>query len=310
MKNKVIVIAGPTAVGKTNLSIKLAKEINGEIISGDSMQVYRNMNIGTSKIKQHEMKNIPHYMIDIKDPSESFSVAQFKAHVQSYITKIINKNKIPIIVGGSGLYIQSVLYDYKFSDRKRDRQRTERLERQFIENGIEPLYERLKEIDPIQAKRIHPNNHRRVIRALEIYDTTGKTMTEHEKEQISNPIYDYYIIGLTMERHLLYDKINSRVDDMIAEGLVDEVRSLYMQNLEDTQAMKAIGYKEIIPYIKGEISLEEAINVLKRNTRRYAKRQLTWFRNKMKVNWYDVTKDSTKLMQQILYDINTFLTSE
>ncbi|HLS23239.1 MAG TPA: tRNA (adenosine(37)-N6)-dimethylallyltransferase MiaA [Pseudogracilibacillus sp.] len=306
---KVIAIVGPTAVGKTSLSIRLAKRFDGEIISGDSMQIYKGMDIGTSKITEEEKEDIPHYMLDIRNPGEDFSVAQFKTLVQQHIKDITERNRLPFIVGGTGLYIKSVLYDYDFSDRKRDPAITKRLETFVREKGVLPLYEKLKKIDPYQAEKIHPNNYRRVIRALEIYETTGMTMSEYHKQQKSEPIYDYLLIGLTMERSILYEKINKRVDEMIDLGLVEEVKELIDQNLEDSQAMKAIGYKEFIPYFKGEQSLEQSIQLLKRNTRRYAKRQLTWFKNKMNVEWFDLTKAREESYLKIEKRIEQFLST-
>lgn len=287
--NKVIVIVGPTAVGKTKLSIDIAKFLQTEIISGDSMQVYEGMDIGTGKVSKVEMENIPHYMLDIKQPNEDFSVAEFKSLVEEHIASINDKGMIPIVVGGSGLYIQAVLYDYQFSERKRDEIITKQLEAELAEIGNDKLHERLEKIDPKQAAKIHPNNFRRVIRALEVYESTGKTLTEQQGEQKNEAQYEHLLIGLEMDRALLYEQINLRVDGMVDAGLVKEVQKLYDAGYEDTQAMKAIGYKEIIPHIKGEISLEAAVDTLKRNSRRYAKRQYTWFKNQLDVNWFTLT---------------------
>lgn len=280
---------GPTAVGKTKLSIELAKRFNGEIISGDSMQVYKGLDIGTAKIKQAEMQGIPHHMLDIRGPDEDFSAADFKALVQQYIAEITARGKLPIIVGGSGLYIQAALYDYNFSDRKRDPLLTKEMEEIVELEGIMPLYQRLEQIDPEQAKKIHPNNHRRVIRALEIYETTGMTMSEYEKNQVMESPYNPILLGLEMPRALLYERINDRVDQMIEKGLKTEVKKVYDEGYASCQSMKAIGYKEWISYFKGEQSLEGTVELLKRNSRRYAKRQYTWFKNKMDVTWYSVT---------------------
>jgi len=301
--NKVIVIVGPTAVGKKKLSIDIAKYLQTEIISGDSMQVYEGMDIGTGKATEAEMANIPHYMLDIKQPDEEFSVAEFKSHVEEHIASINDKGMIPIVVGGSGLYIQAVLYDYQFSDRKRDETITKRLEAELAEIGNEQLHERLEKIDPDQAAKIHPNNFRRVIRALEVYESTGKTLTELQSEQTNEAQYEHLIIGLEMERALLYEQINLRVDGMVEAGLVREVQKLYDAGYEDTQAMKAIGYKEIIPYIKGEISLEAAVDTLKRNSRRYAKRQYTWFKNQLDVNWFNLTTSNYETQKQQIFEL-------
>ncbi|KPH73322.1 MULTISPECIES: tRNA (adenosine(37)-N6)-dimethylallyltransferase MiaA [Bacillaceae] len=302
MKNTVISIMGPTAVGKTSLSIEVAKRFNGEIISGDSMQVYKEMNIGTAKIKKTEMENIPHHMIDIREPDEEFSVADFKQHVQYYIEEISNRNKLPILVGGSGLYIQAALYNYHFSNQKRDEVLTRKLEKRIEEEGPIPLYNYLKEIDPVQAEKIHPNNFRRVIRALEIYETTGKTMTEYQKEQTLESPYHLIPIGLEMDRTELYERINHRVDKMLEEGLIREVKLLIDKGYENCQSMNAIGYKELVPYVRGEISLNEAVETLKRNSRRYAKRQYTWFKNKMNINWYDMSDLNNKEKFHIILD--------
>ncbi|WP_068672328.1 tRNA (adenosine(37)-N6)-dimethylallyltransferase MiaA [Oceanobacillus sp. Castelsardo] len=302
MKKTVISIMGPTAVGKTSLSIEIAKRFNGEIISGDSMQVYKEMDIGTAKIKKSEMENIPHHMIDIKEPDEEFSVADFKQHVQYYIENVSNRNKLPILVGGSGLYIQAALYDYNFSNKKRDEALTQKLEKRIEKEGPIPLYNDLKEIDPVQAEKIHPNNYRRVIRALEIYETTGKTMTEYQNEQTFESPYNLILIGLEMDRTELYNRINHRVDNMLEEGLIQEVKGLIDKGYENCQSMNAIGYKELVPYVKGEISLDEAIETLKRNSRRYAKRQYTWFKNKMNINWYDMSDFNTKEKFHIILD--------
>lgn len=303
MKQKVIAIVGPTAVGKTKLSIEIAKRFDGEIISGDSMQIYRGMDIGTAKITENEKQGIPHYMIDIKDPNEDFSVADFQANVQDNIEKITANNHLPIIVGGSGLYIQSALYNYNFANDARDPQRTTQLENELAEYGAFALHERLKQFDPNQALKIHPNNHRRLIRAIEVYETTGRTMTEYQHEQ-KKSAYDPIFIGLEMERSSLYRQINSRVDKMIQDGLLYEVHQLYAKGLENNQAMRAIGYKEFIPYFKGDCMLDDAIELLKRNSRRFAKRQFTWFKNKMDVLWYDVTSETIEeKFQTILTDL-------
>lgn len=287
--DKIIVIVGPTAVGKTKLSIELAKRLKAEIISGDSMQVYKGMDIGTGKITEEEKQHIPHFMLDMKEPNESFSVADYQTNVQKCIKEINLRNNVPILVGGSGLYIQAVLYDYHFSDQKRDEQITKRLERRLEKEGNIALYNELKAIDEEQAQKIHPNNYRRVIRALEVYETTGLTMSEMHQKQSKCAKYHQIMIGLEMDRKTLYNQINDRVDEMIEDGLVDEVQKLYDKGYEHCQSMQAIGYKEIIPYLKGETDLQTAVELLKRNSRRYAKRQYTWFKNKMDIKWYELT---------------------
>lgn len=311
MKKRIIVIVGPTAVGKTSLSISLARRLDGEIISGDSMQVYRGMDIGTAKIRPEEMEGIPHHLIDIRNPDETYSAAEFKRDVNEKVTEITEKNRIPILVGGSGLYIQAALYDYNFSDIPRDEKWTEKLMKEAREDGIDRIYRKLKEVDPEQAEKIHPNNHRRIIRALEIYEATGKTKTEWEKEQKRESPYDPLIIGLTMEREKLYEQINRRVDQMMENGLLEEVETLYRQGFENTQAMKAIGYKEFIPYLEGEIMLEDAIETLKRNSRRFAKRQYTWFRNKLPVTWYLINpEEKDEKFLQIINNVAGILNLE
>lgn len=308
-KEKIVVIIGPTAVGKTKLSIALAKKLNGEIISGDSMQVYKGLDIGTAKIKREEMEGIPHYLIDIKQPDESFSVAEFQELVKKHITDISMKEKLPIIVGGTGLYIQSVIYDYQFTHiPSSDQTIRERLEKKALEEGNHALYAELKQIDPNSAEKIHPNNVRRVIRALEVYYCTGKTMSELQKQE-QELCYDAALIGLTMKRDELYRRINKRVDQMMEEGLLDEVRNLYESGLtEDCQSIQGIGYKELYEYFSGKVTLEEAVEKLKLNSRRYAKRQLTWFRNKMPVKWFDMTKvKSSQDFQEIFSEISSYI---
>lgn len=298
-KQKLLVIIGPTAVGKTKLSIEMAKRYNGEIISGDSMQIYRSMDIGTAKIKPEEMEGIPHHLIDIKDPDESFSVAEFQQLVRERISDITSKGKLPIIVGGTGLYIQSVIYDYQFSEAPADEAFRLQLEERAKEIGNVALHEELTKVDPESASQIHPNNVRRVIRALEIFHCTGKIMSDYQNNQQPDLLYETALIALTMEREKLYERINMRVDIMIAEGLLDEVSMLYKHGLRDCQSIQAIGYKEIYDYLDGKVSLEIAVENLKQNSRRYAKRQLTWFRNKMEVKWFDMT-DVVNLSKKII----------
>lgn len=267
----------------------MAKLFNGEIISGDSMQVYKGMDIGTAKIKMEEMEGVPHYLLDIKEPDEPFSAAEFQEHANACIEDIHGRGKLPIIVGGTGLYIQSVIYDYQFSEAPSDLEYREGLEKQIRESGIDPVFDQLRKVDPESAKRIHPNNVRRVIRALEIFHCTGKTMSEQLDDQPTELKYETCIIGLTMEREKLYQRIDQRVDGMVDEGLIHEVQSFYDQGLKDCQSIQAIGYKEIYDYFDGRASVDEAVETLKQNSRRYAKRQLTWFRNKMDVIWFNMT---------------------
>ncbi len=288
-KQKLVVLIGPTAVGKTKLSIELAKVLNAEIISGDSMQIYRGMNIGTAKITQEEMEGVPHHLIDIKNPDESFSTADFQQLVREKIEEIAARGRLPMIVGGTGLYIQSVIYDYEFADRESESLIRERLEHEAEEKGMDVLYEQLRRIDPVSAEKIHINNKRRVVRALEVYKTTGKPFSEHIASQQQTLLYDVALVGLMMERGQLYARINERVDIMMKQGLLEEVKGLYEEGIRDTQSIQAIGYKELYQYLENRLTLDEAIEQLKQNSRRYAKRQLTWFRNKMPVQWFDVS---------------------
>ncbi|MGH1285397.1 tRNA (adenosine(37)-N6)-dimethylallyltransferase MiaA [Bacillus toyonensis] len=299
-REKVAVIIGPTAVGKTKLSIDLAKALNGEIISGDSMQIYRTMDIGTAKVTKEEMDGIPHYMIDIKDPEDSFSVAEFQERVRKHIREITERGKLPIIVGGTGLYIQSVLFDYQFTDDAGDAIYREQMEKLAQEHGVEYVHEKLQEVDPESAERIHANNVRRVIRALEIFHTTGEKMSDQLEKQENELLYDVSLIGLTMDREMLYDRINLRVDLMMEQGLLEEVKGLYNRGIRECQSIQAIGYKEIYDYFENRVSLAESVSQLKTNSRRYAKRQLTWFRNKMDVTWFDVT-DGEKTSEILRY---------
>jgi tRNA dimethylallyltransferase len=289
LKQKLIVLIGPTAVGKTKLSIELAKKFNGEIISGDSMQIYKRMDIGTAKITREEMDGVPHHLIDIKEPDEGFSTAEFQELVRVKIDEISSRGKLPLIVGGTGLYIQSVIYDYQFTDAPSDPVFRSLLEKQAEEHGVVFVHDLLKRNDPESALRIHPNNIRRVIRALEINHCTGQTQSELQVQQSPEPMYNSAIIGLTMDRELLYNRINQRVDLMMSQGLLDEVKDFYEKGLRDCQSIQAIGYKELYDYLDGKISLEASVEILKQNSRRYAKRQLTWFRNKMNVEWFDMS---------------------
>ena len=304
-KEKVIVLIGPTAVGKTNTSIKLAKKFDGEIISGDSMQVYRRMDIGTAKISVEEMEGIPHHLLDIKNPEESFSVAEFQQLVRKKISDIHSRGKVPLIVGGTGLYIQAVLYDYHFTETPGDELYRTELETELERLGPLWLHQKLVKVDPVSAENIHPNNTRRVIRALEIFHCTGKTMTEYQEGQTHELQYDVALVGLTMNRENLYKRINLRVDLMMKEGLLEEVKELYDEGVRNVQSVQAIGYKELYDYFDGTKSLEQAIENLKQNSRRYAKRQLTWFRNKMDVAWYDMTEESQH--PQNIEDISEFI---
>lgn len=303
MKEKLVVIVGPTAVGKTKLGVELAKHLNGEVISGDSMQVYKGMDIGTAKVTQNEMEGIVHHLIDIKDPVESFSVAEFQSLAKPLISKLNKNGKLPLIVGGTGLYISSVIYDYNFPDVPSDIQFREEMEDFVAKYGPVMLHEKLKTVDPISYETIHPNNYRRVIRALEVFHVTKKTLHQFQSEQSKICQYDLVLIGLTMERNLLYDRINARVDVMVETGLIEEVRQLYERGVRNCQSVQAIGYKEIYDYIEGRTTIEEAINHLKQNSRRYAKRQLTWFRNKLDIDWFTITETNFSEKQKEILNL-------
>ena len=257
-KEKLIVLIGPTAVGKTKTSIELAKAFDGEIISGDSMQIYRGMDIGTAKIRHDEMEGIPHHLIDIKDPVESYSAAEFQQSVRKLITEIHARGKMPIIAGGTGLYIQSVLYDYRFTETPGDEAFRERLEEESHQIGHEAMHRKLADVDHEAASQIHPNNIRRVIRALEIHHTTGKTMTEYQKQQSRDLQYDVALIGLTMDRDKLYERINLRVDMMVDEGLLHEVRSLYEDGVREVQSVGGMGSHELFDKLEGKVRLGAA----------------------------------------------------
>ncbi len=278
-KQPLIILTGPTAVGKTDLSISLAKAVNGEIISADSMQVYRKMDIGTAKIMPDEMQGVRHHLIDVLDPSEDFNVFLFKELATKAMNEIYERGHIPIIAGGTGFYIQSVLYDIDFSNEENDNSYRRELEAVALEKGPEYIHNMLKEIDSESAEQIHFNNTKRVIRALEYYHLTGQKMSEHNKEQREKESpYNFAYFVLNDLREKIYERINKRVDIMVEKGLVEEVRSLVsMGYTRDMVSMQGLGYKEIIDYINGEISLDEAIYRLKRDTRHFAKRQLTWF---------------------------------
>lgn len=304
MRNKVIVIAGPTAVGKTELSIRLSKAINGEVINGDAMQVYKGLDIGTAKIKPEEMQGVPHHLFDIIRPDRSFSAAEYQRAVREKIHEVHTRGAIPVLTGGTGLYIQSVLYDYNFSDKGKDDAIRLQLEKAHLE-GVD-LHKKLTERDSLTASAIHPNNVRRVIRALEIIESTGMTPADLKASQTPEPLYHHELIGLDMDRDLLYQRINKRVDMMIEEGLIDEVRGLYESGIRDVTSVQAIGYKELYAYFEGEITYEVALDRIKQNSRRYAKRQLTWFRNKMDFKWFNMSENREKKIKEIIDFLQEF----
>lgn len=295
----VLCIVGPTAVGKTKMSIELAKKLNGEIISGDSMQIYRGMDIGTAKATMDERQGVPHHLIDEKNPDEPYSVAAFQQTVRDKMKEIKSRGKLPIIVGGTGLYIKSVLYDYEFAGESESKEVDEE---KYGHLTNEELHTKLATVDEAGAKEIHPNNRKRVIRALEIYETSGVKKSEMIEKQEHKMIYDACLIGLTDDRAVLYDRINKRVDVMYETGLVEEVKALFDQGIPaEAQSIRAIGYKELYDYFKGLISLEESKELIKRNSRRYAKRQYTWFNNQMDVTWFKVdVQHFDKTVQEVL----------
>ncbi len=287
---EVIVIAGPTASGKTSLSIELAKLLDGEIISADSMQVYKYMDIGTAKPSAEEMQGIRHYLIDELLPNEEFNVVKFKELAEKYIEIILKKGKQPIIVGGTGLYISSLINNINFSETGSDWELRKQLDREAEEHGPVYIHDRLKLVDPASAANIHPNNVKRVIRALEVYHQTQKPISYHnEKSRETPPKYEFILLGLTMEREKLYDRINKRVDIMLENGLIDEVGRLVELGYADSiTSMQGIGYKEILSYLRKEITLEEAVETVKRESRRYAKRQITWFKRIKEIKWFSI----------------------
>lgn len=302
--DKVIVIAGPTASGKTDLAVELALKVGGEVISADSMQIYRRMNIGTAKPTIEERRGIPHHLLDIIDPDEEFSVAQFKNAANSCIEDIIGRGKTPIVAGGTGLYINTLVYNITFSDTISDWEYRNQLNKIALEQGAMKLHEMLEKVDPKSAGAIHPNNVKRVIRALEVYKTTGRPISEHQEESRKiPPPYDYQIFGLEVERDTLYSRIDKRVDKMVDMGLYDEVESLLNSGYSsDLVSLQGIGYKEIISAIKGECSLPQAIDNIKLGTRHFAKRQITWFNKTKGLKWMKTVEMDIWAMLKILTD--------
>lgn len=304
-KKPLIVLTGPTAVGKTALSIQLARRIGGEIISADSMQVYRHMDIGTAKIRLEEMDGVPHHLIDILEPTEDFNVVRFQALARAAAEDIYSRGKIPIVAGGTGFYIQALLNDIDFTQIDENMQFREEMERLAAEQGAEVLHERLRAVDPESAEAIHANNVKRVIRALEYYQQTGQKISEHnEAEREKESAYNSAYFVLTDDRKILYDRIDKRVDLMMQEGLLEEVNALRLRGLKrESVAMQGLGYKELFGYFEGEYPLEEAVRIIKRDTRHFAKRQLTWFRRERDVIWLDkseIGREDEQLIQQML----------
>ena len=306
MKDKILVLAGPTGVGKTELSINLAKKLKGEIISADSMQIYKYMDIGSAKVTKEEMDGIKHYMIDIVDPKDEFSVSEYKDLGDKALNEILNKGKLPMIVGGTGLYINSLTCNMNFSETEKDEDYRKELEEAAREKGNLYVHELLKDIDPISYKNIHPNNLKRVIRALEVYKVTGHPFSSYNSgESFYDTEYDIYFYVLTMNRERLYERINKRVDIMMEKGLLEEcIKLKEMGYTSSMQSMQGIGYKEILYYFEGKISLETAIDMIKQGSRNYAKRQLTWFRRDPRAVFLD--KDvlsEEEIINKIAHDI-------
>ncbi len=304
---KVIVICGPTASGKTALSIELAKRINGEVVSADSMQIYDEMSIGTAKPDEEEMQGIKHYLIGNVSPTTRYSVSDYKSDAMNAIEEIINKNKMPIVAGGTGLYVNSLIYGIDYPEVKTDLEYREELEKIAKKEGLKHLYEKAMQIDPEAAKNISENDKKRIIRILEIYKETGKTKTQLEIESRKNGVpYDYRVFAINMPREILYDRINRRVDIMIERGLIDEVKQLYEKYGEELRtAVQGIGYKEVIDYLNGVYSKEEMVEKIKMETRRYAKRQLTWFRKIQDIIWIDGLNDIQNNVDIILEEIKS-----
>ena len=306
MKKKILVIGGPTAVGKTELSIELAKRLNGEIISADSMQIYKYMDIGSAKVSKEEMNGVVHHLIDVVDPSENFSVADYKEQGEKAIKEIISRGKLPIIVGGTGLYINSLTCNMNFTEAEKDEEYRKDLDKLANEHGNNYIHEMLKDIDPISYKEIHANNRKRVIRALEVYKLTGKPFSSYNAgEDFYKSEYDVYYYVLTMDREKLYERINLRVDIMMEKGLLEEcIKLKEMGYTSSMQSMQGIGYKEILYYLEGDVKLQEAINMIKQGSRNYAKRQLTWFRRDPRVTFLDKDKLSdVEILEKVIGDI-------
>lgn len=290
MAEKILVVTGPTATGKTALSVELAKKLGGEIVSADSMQIYRGMDIGTAKVTKAEMQNIPHHMIDIADPSEDYSVSRYVEEADAAVRGILSRGRLPIVAGGTNLYIDSLIAGLDFAEKAEDAALRESLNKQYDDIGGEVMLEHLRGFDPERAAKLHPADKRRIVRAVEIYILTGETITRHDEETKKRPKrYDAVKIALTFaDRAVLYDRINARVDKMVSDGLFDEVKGLLDSGLSPAcTSMQAIGYKEPAAYFRGEMSKDEAIELIKLSSRRYAKRQLTWLRRDDSIHWHE-----------------------
>ena len=301
MKPIVYVIGGPTASGKSKLAVELAKKVNGEIISADSMQIYKEMNIGTAKVNKEEMQGVQHYLVDFVSPDERYSVSNFKKDAEKAIEEILEKGKTPIVVGGTGLYIDSLIYGIEFQNEEVDLEYREKLNKIADEKGLESLYKKAQEIDPEAMKKISINDRKRIIRVLEIYHKTGKTKTEQELQSRKNEVkYEYKVFAITMDREKLYERIEKRIDFMIEQGLIEEVKQILEKYHTFPTAMQGLGYKEVIEYINGHITKEEMIEKIKGETRKYAKRQLTWFRKNKQTIWLNGLDDIQNNLKIIL----------
>ena len=307
-ERNVVVLAGPTAVGKTALSIALAKALDTGIISADSMQVYKHMDIGSAKIMPEEMQGVPHALVDVYEPDEEFHVVQFQHDAKCAMEKLWEQGKLPLVVGGTGFYIQALLYDIDFTSEDADRALREKYEKLAKEQGAQVLHEKLRTVDPKAADEIHANNIKRVIRALEFYEKTGKKISEHnESERAKSSPYRFAYFVLTDHREKLYERIDARVDAMMEQGLLEEVKKLKeMGYTKDMVSMQGLGYKELLAYLDGEYTLEEAVYIIKRDTRHFAKRQLTWFRRERDVIWVDKSAfdyDDEKILKYMIEEI-------
>lgn len=306
MQNKIIAVAGPTASGKTALAVEIAKAVGGEIVSCDSMQIYKEMSIGTAKPDAEEMQGIPHHMLDFVEPERRYSVADFVEDARACIDDILARGKVPVIAGGTGLYMDSVLNNISFADFDSDPDFREEMQKMAEAEGNDAVHNLLQKIDPEAAEKIHPNNVRRVIRALEVCKVTGKTFTQVNLESVRDAVYDALIIGIDRNREQLYERINLRVDIMLEKGLLAEVKRLWEKGIgADTTAMQAIGYKELARFLDGRCSYDDAVDKIKMESRRYAKRQLTWFRRNPEIVWFDA--DEEGFYEKVFEKCFTFL---
>ena len=306
MQNKIIAVAGPTASGKTALAVEIAKAVDGEIVSCDSMQIYKSLSIGTAKPDADEMQGIPHHMIDFVEPTQRYSVADFVDDARACIDDILTRGKVPVIAGGTGLYMDSVLNNICFADFDSDPDFREEMQRLAETEGNDAVHKLLQKADPEAAQKIHPNNVRRVIRALEVCKVTGKTFTQVNQESVRDAVYDALIIGIDRDREKLYERINLRVDIMLEKGLLEEVKGLWEKGVgADTTAMQAIGYKELVEFLDGRCSYDEAVEKIKMESRRYAKRQLTWFRRNSDILWFNA--DEAGFYEKVFEKCFTFL---